>query len=299
MQHIFSSSGALPSPHPITLPDGRTLAFDARRLIMGIVNTTPDSFSDGGQFDDTESAIAHARALLAQGADILDIGGESTRPGAAKVSLDEELQRTIPVIRGIIAAHPDAVVSIDTTKAEVARQAIDAGASIINDISGMTFDEAMPSVAATARAPVIVMHIRGTPETMQDDTSYVDVVAEVTEFLQQRVEVAREHGIPITQLILDPGIGFGKSVEQNYEIIRRLPELTALGHAVLIGTSRKSLIGKLLDKPATERLLGTAATVAGAIMTGAHIIRVHDVDEMVDVVRVTEAICGLERSPRT
>lgn len=299
MQHIFSSSGALPSPHPITLPDGRTLAFDARRLIMGIVNTTPDSFSDGGQFDDTESAIAHARALLAQGADILDIGGESTRPGATKVSLDEELQRTIPVIRGIIAAHPDAIVSIDTTKAEVARQAIDAGASIINDISGMTFDEAMPSVAATTRAPVIVMHIRGTPETMQDDTSYVDVVAEVTEFLQQRVEVAREHGIPSTQLILDPGIGFGKSVEQNYEIIRRLPELNALGHAVLIGTSRKSLIGKLLDKPATERLLGTAATVAGAIMTGAHIIRVHDVDEMVDVVRVTEAICGLERSPRT
>lgn len=267
--------------------------FDARRHIMGIINTTPDSFSDGGEFDKAHAAIAHAKALLAQGADILDIGGESTRPGAVKVSLDEELQRTIPVIHGIIQAHPEAIISIDTTKSEVARQAIDAGASIINDISGMTFDPSMPGVAAKTRAPVVVMHIRGTPETMQDDTTYIDVVAEVAEFLQQRIEVAREHGIPASQLILDPGIGFGKSVEQNYELIRRLPELAARGHALLIGTSRKSLIGKLLGRPVDERLPGTAATVAGAIMTGAHIVRVHDVGPMVDVARVTEAICGL------
>ncbi len=279
-------------PEALRLPDGDILDFGPRRYIMGIVNVTPDSFSDGGLYADPEDAIAHGVALAEQGADILDIGGESTRPGAEPVSEDEELARILPVIEGLRERLPHALLSIDTTKSAVARAAVAAGAHIINDVSALERDPAIAEVAAEANAPLVLMHMRGTPKTMQQDTTYDDLIKEIFEYFEERIEAAVQAGVARSQIVLDPGIGFGKSVQANYMLIQRLRRFEKLGLALLLGTSRKSFIGKVVDKPAEARVWGTAATVACGVLTGAHIFRVHDVAEMVEVVRVAEAVAA-------
>jgi dihydropteroate synthase len=256
----------------------------SRPLIMGVLNVTPDSFSDGGQFLDLDRAVAHAREMIAAGADIIDIGGESTRPGAAPVGADEELRRVIPVIERL----PGVLVSIDTTKAVVAERALAAGARIVNDISALRFDARMPEVIGPAG--VVLMHMQGTPATMQQSPRYDDVVAEVREFLRERIAFAEARGIRKTQIAVDPGIGFGKTVAHNLALLARLEAFAELGCPVLVGTSRKSFIGQVLDRAPAERLWGTAATVAWAVAHGAGIVRVHDVAAMRDVVRMTAAI---------
>lgn len=263
------------------------LAFDAHTHIMGILNVTPDSFSDGGEFDAPRKAIARARAMIEEGAHIIDVGGESTRPGAAPVDADLELERVLPVIQEI---SPEVLVSVDTYKASVAAACLENGAHIINDISGFGFDPEMSEVAAQTQAPVVLMHIKGNPASMQSNPVYEDVIDAIKHYFSERIERGVASGCTEEQFILDPGIGFGKSVAHNYEILQRLGELHAFGRPILIGTSRKSLIGKVLNKPASERLFGTAATVALAIGSGAHIVRVHDVWQMVDVARVADRV---------
>ncbi|GIV11937.1 MAG: dihydropteroate synthase [Fimbriimonadales bacterium] len=262
-----------------------------RTLVMGILNATPDSFYDGGRYATFQSALARAEQMIAEGADILDIGGESTRPGAEPVPLEEELERVIPVIH-TIAQRYDIPISVDTTKSEVARQALAAGACIVNDISGMQFDPAMPEVVAEAGAGVVLMHIQGTPRTMQLNPTYTDVVAEVRATLQSHIERALHAGIPRENIWIDPGIGFGKTVEHNLTLLRHIPDLKALGYPVLIGTSRKSFIGHLLGGlPPEERLEGTLATVVLSVAWGADIVRVHDVLATVRAVRIADALC--------
>ncbi len=259
---------------------------------MGVVNVTPDSFSDGGLFIEATRAIAHGEAMAARGASILDVGGESTRPGAAPVGAQEELDRVIPVVEGL-ARRTDALISIDTTKASVARAAVDAGAHIINDVSALGFDPDMAGVAADTGAPLILMHIRGTPETMQRDVRYDDVVAEVIDFLEARVQRALDAGVSREQLALDPGFGFGKEVAHNFRLVRELHRLAELGLPILFGPSRKSSLGAVVGgKPPEERVWATAAAVACGVFAGAHILRVHDVAEMIDVVAVAQAVCG-------
>jgi dihydropteroate synthase len=268
--------------------EGR-LAVGERTLVMGIVNVTPDSFSDGGQFLDSDRAIAHGLQLVEEGADILDIGGESTRPGAAEVDAASECRRVLPVIEGLVGevAVP---ISIDTSKARVAAEALDAGARILNDVTALTGDPDMPRVAAESGAPIVLMHMLGTPRTMQKDPHYDDVVAEVRQYLAARIQDAVEAGVDKGQIIVDPGIGFGKTLEHNLTLMRRLGGLAALDCPILLGTSRKSLIGGVLGVPADERVFGTAATVAYGIAQGAHIVRVHDVAAMVHVARMTDAM---------
>jgi dihydropteroate synthase len=279
---------------PVTLAadaTGEPLTFEGDFHVMGVVNVTPDSFSDGGDFFDHQTAIEHAGELVEQGADIVDIGGESTRPGADPVSLEEELQRVIPVVEAVAERH-DVRISIDTTKAEVARQAVEAGAGIVNDISGLGFDEAMADAVADLDAALVLMHIQGTPETMQESIDYADLVDDIRAFFDERIERALQAGVDRDKIILDPGIGFGKTVEQNYQLIRELDGFFDFDRPLLLGPSRKSFLGAVLDKPPKERDWGTAATVACGLFAGADIVRVHDVEEMVDVARVTEAICG-------
>lgn len=257
---------------------------------MGVLNITPDSFSDGGQFNNVDTAVDRAKALVTAGADIIDIGGQSTRPGAEQISLDEELNRVIPVLTAIRKVT-DLVISVDTTRSEVAKAAIDAGGDIINDISGGTYDPEIFKVASEAQAPIILMHIRGTPATMQQLTDYDDVVAEIISFLNQQIEIAVNTGINRNQIIIDPGIGFAKNYEQNLEIFRRLKQLRQLNCPILIGPSRKSFIGRILNQPDPKgRLMGTAAACSAAIFQGADIVRVHDVKEIRDVCLVTDAI---------
>ena len=253
---------------------------------MGVLNVTPDSFSDGGQYAEPDRAIAHARAMLAAGADLIDVGGESTRPGAAPVAAAEELRRVLSVIERLSGT----VVSVDTTKAEVAARALAAGARIVNDISALRFDPQMARVVSEAGAGLVLMHMQGSPATMQEHPHYDDVVGEVREFLAERIAFAESMGVRKSQIAVDPGIGFGKTVEHNLELLARLDQLRSLGCAVLVGTSRKSFIGKLLGREVGERRWGTAATVAWAVARGANIVRVHDVAEMADVVRMTEAL---------
>jgi dihydropteroate synthase len=268
----------------------RTFDFSERPFIMGIVNVTPDSFSDGGSYFSPEQAVAHGLRLAEEGADIIDIGGESTRPGAAPVSAAEETERVLPVIAEL-AANIDVPLSIDTTKAEVARKALAAGAEIVNDVSALRFDPEMGDVVAAARVPVVLMHMRGTPRTMQYDIHYQSLIDDIREFLEERIEFAVSVGIALENIIIDPGIGFGKSIEQdNLSILKNLAAFTELGRPVLVGTSRKGFIGKLLGTPAHEREEGTAATVAIAIYNGAHIVRVHDVKSMKMVAAVASAI---------
>lgn len=261
-----------------------------RTYLMGVLNVTPDSFSDGGQFNTLTAARTHAQTLVSAGADILDIGGQSTRPQAEDVSLEEELDRVIPVIEQIRQAMT-IPISVDTTKAAVARAAIAAGADLINDISGAMFDPEMLTTVAELGVPIILMHMRGTPQTMQQLTNYQDLIGEIKEFLSSRVEAAIAAGIPPSHIALDPGIGFAKTYAQNLEILRRLPELLSLNCPLLVGPSRKSFIGHILDRPnPQERVWGTAAACCAAIAGGADILRVHDVQEMRDVCRVADAI---------
>jgi dihydropteroate synthase len=268
-----------------------------RTYVMGILNVTPDSFSDGSQFASVETALAQATKMVAAGVDILDIGGQSTRPGAAQISLEEELNRTIPVIQALRQQFFDTVISIDTTRAEVAKRAIAAGADIINDISGATFDEQMLFVAKATQAPIILMHMRGTPETMQSLTDYTDLIADLKNFFQHRIDAALALGLDKTQIILDPGIGFAKTAAQNYDLLLHLEDFRDLGCPILVGASRKSFIGHILNEPDPQkRVWGTAAACAGAIAYGADILRVHDVPEMIDVCKVSDAIW---RSPNT
>ncbi len=270
--------------------NGFNLDFTDKTHIMGVLNVTPDSFSDGGLFFDKESAVRRAHYLIGLGADILDIGGESTRPGAEALPLEEELRRTIPVIQAV-AKSAHIPLSIDTFKAEVARRALDAGASIVNDISGLRFDPAMPKVVAQYGVPVIVMHIKGTPKDMQEHPVYEALVPEIMDYLRCSIRLAADSGISEDKIIIDPGIGFGKTVGHNLEIIKNLKEFTLLGKPVAIGVSRKAFIGKLLGGvPHDERIEGTAAAVAASILNGANIVRVHDVREMAKVARVADAI---------
>ncbi len=254
---------------------------------MGVLNVTPDSFSDGGLHVNPDRAVAHALTMLEEGADFIDIGGESTRPGSDPVPAEEELRRVLPVIREL-AKRTDAPLSIDTYKSEVAEAALDAGAVIVNDISAMTMDARMAEVVARRRASVVLMHMKGTPKTMQANPHYGDVVLEVKSFLRQQTERAQRVGIE--QIIIDPGLGFGKTLEHNLTLMRELHAFNELSFPVLVGPSRKSFIGTILNLPVEERLEGTAAAVAACVLRGAHIVRVHDVQAMTRVSRVADAL---------
>lgn len=257
--------------------------------MMGVLNRTPDSFSDGGLYWDEEKALGRLREMIADGADIIDIGGESTRPGSLAVSPDEELERTIPIIEKI-AAETEVPISIDTSKPEVAREAFKKGASIINDITGFKGNPATAKVAAEYGAAVVLMHIKGAPRTMQESPYYHDLIEEIKESLKESVGIAERAGVPEDRIIIDPGIGFGKTAGHNLTILNRLSEFLSLGKPILVGVSRKSFIGKVLDLDVDRRLMGTAASCAIAIARGASIIRVHDVGKMVEVARMTDAI---------
>ena len=261
-------------------------------LIMGILNVTPDSFSDGGKFDTPEQAASHASKMIEDGADIIDIGGESTRPGAEPVSIDEELNRTIPVIEAI-RDQSDCIISIDTYKSKVAESALDAGANMVNDISGLTFDEGMASLVAEKETPVVIMHIKGTPLDMQKEPHYEDLMEEIKDYFTAQIAKAKEAGIPNTNIILDPGIGFGKRLEDNFELIRELKQICAMEYPILIGPSRKSFIGTVLNLPITERLEGTLASITAGVMNGARIVRVHDIMAVRRTIAITEKIMGM------
>ncbi|MFN3481230.1 MAG: dihydropteroate synthase, partial [Thermodesulfovibrionales bacterium] len=267
-----------------------SLDFSKRSYIMGILNVTPDSFSDGGLYYNEKKAIEHGLRLVEEGADIIDIGGESTRPGSEPVSVEEEIRRTIPVINAL-SKEINIPISIDTYKAEVARRALDAGATMVNDISGLRFDPDMPKVVAEYDVPVIIMHIKGRPKDMQLNPSYEALIPEIMDYLRISIRLAIKFGVKEDRIIIDPGIGFGKTFEHNLEILNNLREFTLLERPVAIGVSRKAFIGKILgDLPPAERLDGTAASVAIAIYNGANILRVHDVREMVRVARVVDSI---------
>ncbi|MEN2994103.1 MAG: dihydropteroate synthase [Thermodesulfovibrio sp.] len=266
------------------------LDFLKKTYIMGIVNVTPDSFFDGGRYFSYQKAVDHALRLVDEGADILDIGGESTRPGAEPVSIDEELRRVIPVIEAV-SKRVSIPISIDTYKARVAEEAIKAGATIINDISGLRFDPEMPYIASKYKVPVVVMHIKGTPKDMQKNPYYEALIPEIIEYLRNSIIIAKQAGVDENMIIIDPGIGFGKLPEHNLIIIKNLKEFSSLGKPLLIGVSRKSFIGKVLNEPSPDnRLEGTASAVAISVINGANIVRVHDVGFMVKVVRMADAI---------
>ncbi len=274
----------------------RTLLLGERTLIMGVLNVTPDSFSDGGTFSRPEIAAAHALEMEASGADLLDIGGESTRPGSVAISVDEELARVMPVLNAL-RGHLRIPISIDTRKAAVAEAAIAAGAEIINDVSALRFDPALGEIARRRRLPIILMHMRGEPATMQKNPFARNIFSDVIAGLRAAIARARRAGIPKSRIVLDPGIGFGKIARQNFELLAHLPRLAALGYPLLVGTSRKAFLGAALGgahspAPPDKRIWGTAATVAAAILNGAHIVRVHDAAEMAQVARVTDAIAA-------
>jgi len=274
----------------------RSLPYGARTLVMGVLNITPDSFSDGGRFFSPENAIEHALQMIAEGADILDIGGESTRPGSAFVSEVDELQRVIPIIKEL-AAGTSVPISIDTTKSVVARAALEAGAEIVNDISALRFDPAIADEVPLANSGLVLMHSRGTPKTMQQLPPVADIMGAVTSALRESIGIAQQRGVASDSIAIDPGIGFGKTAEQNIELIAKLDQLARefADFPILIGTSRKSFIGKLLDNaPADRRLHGTIATIAASVLAGAHIVRVHDVQAAVEALRVIDAVKRVE-----
>ena len=260
-----------------------------RTLVMGVLNVTPDSFSDGGRFADASIAVAHAREMVAQGADLIDIGGESTRPGAPRISAEEQISRIIPVIERL--KDLPAILSVDTTRAAVAAAALDAGARLVNDISGGSDDPALLPLVASRCVPIVLMHMRGQPSTMQQLTDYRDVVVEVKGHLASLRDAALAAGIERHRILLDPGIGFAKRMDHNLTLLRHLQSFTDLGQPLLLGTSRKSFIGRITDEPEpSHRIFGTAASVAWCAANGASIVRVHDVDSMAKVVRMTHAI---------
>ena len=259
-------------------------------LVMGILNVTPDSFSDGGLFYNTDEAVSHALQLIENGIDIIDIGGESTRPGAKKISEEEEIQRIIPVVKQIRELSPEIIISIDTTKSMVAQKAIQSGANIINDISGFSFDNKMIDVVRESKVPVIIMHMQGDPSNMQNKPVYDDLIIDISSFFKSKIKLATDAGIKKKQIILDPGIGFGKTVGDNFQLINQLNEFCKLGFPVMIGPSRKSFIGTTLNLPVDDRLEGTAAAVAVGVMNGARIVRFHDGKEIKRVVTIVEKI---------
>jgi dihydropteroate synthase len=264
------------------------LTISSDLQVMGVINTTPDSFSDGGQFDNTDKAFAHARQLITEGVDILDIGGESTRPGAQQVDLKQELARTIPLIKAIREIS-DIQISIDTNKPAVMQAAVNAGATMINSIWALQLDDSL-QVAAELAVPVCLMHMQGTPETMQQNPSYTNVVSEVLDFLKARIDVALDAGIAQRHIIVDPGFGFGKTIEHNLLLLASLPVFRQLGVPVLAGLSRKNMIGKILDKPVDQRLYGSLSVAVMAAMLGADIVRVHDVVETLDAIIMVKAL---------
>ena len=268
----------------------REMIMGARTQIMGILNVTPDSFSDGGCFKSPEEAIEFGIQMVGEGADIIDVGGESSRPGAESVSLKEELRRVIPVIEGLVrrVAVP---ISVDTTKAKVAREAVKSGAEIINDISAMRFDEQMPAVVADTGAAVILMHMRGTPKDMQEgDLTYRSLLSDITDFLRERMERAQSAGIELECIMIDPGLGFGKKAEDNLKLLKHLSAFRVLGRPIVTGASRKSFIGKVTGGDPRNRLEGTAAAVTAVIINGGHVVRVHDVRAMKRVAAMADAI---------
>jgi dihydropteroate synthase len=273
------------------LPD-RILSLDRRPLLLGIVNVTPDSFSDGGRLASPDAAISHGVELVRQGADLLDVGGESTRPGSQPVPEDEELRRVLPVIRGL-AQQVTVPLSVDTSKAEVARQCLAAGAHVINDITALVGDPRMIDVVRDARAGVILMHMQGTPATMQNDPHYEDVVADVGRFLQERLHVLTARGIAAERIALDPGIGFGKTLEHNLTLLARMAELRNLGRPLCLGVSRKGFLGRLTGRPVDQRVIGSVAALALPVLLGAvHIVRVHDVQATREAVAVWTALAA-------
>lgn len=259
----------------------------ASPVVMGILNVTPDSFSDGGKFSSFELACHHADEMVAQGALIIDIGGESTRPGAADVSVDDELARVVPLVE-YVAKHHDVWISVDTSKPDVMRQAVNAGAHLINDVRALLEPGALET-AAQLNVPICLMHMQGAPRTMQSAPEYQDVIADVFKFLNERIQACLEAGIPRERLLIDPGFGFGKTLEHNYELLAKLERFAQFELPILIGLSRKSMIGNLLARPTSERLAGSLAGAMIAAQKGAHIIRVHDVPETVDMLKVLQA----------
>jgi len=266
-----------------------TLPIGKRTCIMGILNVTPDSFSDGGLYCDPAKAVERAVQMVSEGADILDIGGESSRPGAKSITLEEEIKRVIPVVKAV-KERLDVPLSVDTYKSEVAKRALEAGASIINDITALSGDASMAKTVAEFDAAVVLMHMKGDPGTMQDNPSYGDVIEEVSAYLLDSIARAEQAGIDPEKIIIDPGIGFGKTLEHNLSILHDLVRFRLLGKPVLVGSSRKSFIGSLTGKDAEDRVFGTAATLTAAIMNGADIVRIHDISQMKDVVNVSDAI---------
>jgi dihydropteroate synthase len=274
---------------PLTLRE-RTFDWGKRTYIMGILNVTPDSFSDGGEFNKLETALQQAKQLIEEGADIIDIGGQSTRPGAEQIALEEEFNRVIPVIKAL-RKEVSIPISIDTTKASVAQAAVEAGADLVNDISGGTYDTEMFSIVARLGVPFIMMHIRGTPQTMQQLTDYRDLIAEIIQFFERQIDRAVMTGIERSRIIIDPGIGFAKNYAQNLELLRRTSEFKALDLPILIGASRKSFIGRILNQNDPKlRVWGTAAACCAAIAGSADILRVHDVAQISEVCKVADAI---------
>jgi dihydropteroate synthase len=270
---------------------GRRFTLGPRVWLMGVVNVTPDSFSDGGRYLDTGKAVDRGLELVADGADIVDVGGESTRPGSRPVPESEEIGRVLPVVAGL-RRQTQALISVDTTKAAVARAALDAGADVVNDTSAFRFDPAMPGVVARAGAAVVLMHMQGTPLTMQTAPRYDDLVGEIAAFLAERLRIAAAAGIPGERMIVDPGIGFGKTVAHNLELLRRQADFLALGRPLLLGFSRKAFLGAVLGLPSDERLEGTIAAAVLSVERGAHILRVHDVGPVARAVRAAEAVLG-------
>lgn len=268
----------------------RTLTLGERTLVMGVLNVTPDSFSDGGKYFEARAAVARALEIEQAGADLIDVGGESTRPGSHPISTEEELRRVIPVLESL-RGQLNIPISIDTSKPEVAEEAAAAGAEILNDVSALRAGPRMAEIARRRKLPLILMHMRGEPSTMQKQPFARDVLRDVSSGLHRALAVARRAGVPPSQIVLDPGIGFGKSAAQNCELLARLPELARLGCPLLVGASRKKFIGRMLGGAvASERVWGTAAAVSAAILAGAHIVRVHDVAEMAQVARIADAI---------
>jgi dihydropteroate synthase len=292
MHHSFNSLSMMPHTQslssPLLLMRGRSLLLD-RPMVMGVLNVTPDSFSDGGRYLDPGAAVAHALEMAEQGADFIDIGAESSRPGAAPVSGAEELRRLIPVVREV-CRQVSVPVSVDTTKSAVATAALEAGAAVVNDISACEADPAMMGAVAAAGAALVLMHMQGTPPTMQQTPRYGSVVDDVRDFLRARMQAAVRAGIASDQILLDPGIGFGKNLDHNLALLARLDALQSLGRPILVGVSRKAFIGEVLGRRTDDRLMGTAAAVAAAVLRGATVVRVHDVNAMRDVVRMIHAI---------
>jgi dihydropteroate synthase len=285
----------------LKLPSG-TLVLGERTLVMGVLNVTPDSFSDGGKFLQPETAIEHAFAMERAGADLLDVGGESTRPGSAETPASIELERILPVLEAL-RGRLKIPVSVDTRRSAVAEIALRAGAQLINDASGLKSDPRIAEVAARRRVPLILMRMRGEPRTMQAGGFARDVMRDVLQGLRQSAAIARKAGVAKSQIVLDPGIGFGKSFAQNYELLEKLPQLAKLGYPLMVGTSRKGFLGATLARdgkpaPPEERIWGTAATVTASILNGAHIVRVHDVAEMVQVARVADCLLDPKQRPK-